>query len=70
MCLQLENTKSQAAVSIVRTLPGPSCAVLAATTDATLRVLDARDARDCRAHEFKVTCVCAYRIVAVLSSAT
>ncbi|CAG9584549.1 unnamed protein product [Danaus chrysippus] len=37
---QLDNIKSP--VSIVRTLPGPSCSVLAATTDATLRVIDAR----------------------------
>ncbi|XP_047529568.1 WD repeat-containing protein 81 [Vanessa atalanta] len=39
---QLDSTRSQAAVSIVRALPGPASAVLAATTDATLRVLDAR----------------------------
>lgn len=37
---QLENSKS--AVSIVRTLPGPSTAVVCATTDATLKVIDAR----------------------------
>ncbi|XP_068631665.1 WD repeat-containing protein 81 [Battus philenor] len=37
---QLDNIKS--AVSIVRTLPGPSTVVVAATTDATLRLVDAR----------------------------
>ncbi|XP_045535632.1 WD repeat-containing protein 81 [Papilio machaon] len=37
---QLDNIKS--AVSIVRTLPGPSTVVVAATTDATLRLIDAR----------------------------
>ncbi|CAH0719552.1 unnamed protein product, partial [Brenthis ino] len=51
---QLESSRSQAAVSIVRTLPGPACAVLAATTDATLRVLDARDTRENRFYELKV----------------
>ncbi|CAB3253741.1 unnamed protein product [Arctia plantaginis] len=37
---QLDNIKSP--VSIVRTLAGPSAAILAATTDATLRIIDAR----------------------------
>ncbi|CAH2037860.1 unnamed protein product, partial [Iphiclides podalirius] len=39
---QLDSIKS--AVSIVRTLPGPSPVLVAATTDATLRLVDARAA--------------------------
>ncbi|XP_022830697.1 WD repeat-containing protein 81 [Spodoptera litura] len=47
---QLDNLKSP--VSIVRTLAGPSAAVLAATTDATLRVIDARTPHT--SHELKL----------------
>ncbi|XP_063896801.1 WD repeat-containing protein 81-like [Helicoverpa armigera] len=47
---QLDNLKSP--VSIVRTLAGPSAAVLAATTDATLRVIDARSPHT--SHELKL----------------
>ncbi|XP_052740198.1 WD repeat-containing protein 81 [Bicyclus anynana] len=47
---QLDTMK--APVSIVRTLPGPSCAVVAATTDATLRIIDARAPNS--SHELKV----------------
>ncbi|CAG5032848.1 unnamed protein product [Parnassius apollo] len=62
---QLDNIKS--AVSIVRTLPGPSAVLVAATTDATLRLVDAR-AANC-SHELKLAgaattfircmCICA-----------
>ncbi|XP_049868952.1 WD repeat-containing protein 81 [Pectinophora gossypiella] len=62
---QLDNIKSP--VSIVRTLPGPSAVVLAATTDATLKIIDARAAN--YTHELKLPmsattfvrcmCVCA-----------
>lgn len=47
---QLDNMKSP--ISIVRTLAGPSAAVLAATTDATLRVIDARAPH--QSHELKL----------------
>ncbi|XP_075973262.1 WD repeat domain 81 isoform X2 [Anticarsia gemmatalis] len=47
---QLDSIKSP--VSIVRTLAGPSAAVLAATTDATLRVIDARAPHT--SHELKL----------------
>ncbi|KAF9420996.1 hypothetical protein HW555_002979, partial [Spodoptera exigua] len=47
---QLDSLKSP--VSIVRTLAGPSAAVLAATTDATLRVIDARTPHT--SHELKL----------------
>lgn len=47
---QMDNIKSP--VSIVRTLPGPSAAVIAATTDATLKIIDARACN--YTHELKV----------------
>lgn len=48
---QLDNIKS--AVSIVRTLPGPSTAVVCATTDATVKLVDARSCN--YTHDLKVS---------------
>ncbi|CAK1547015.1 unnamed protein product [Leptosia nina] len=47
---QLDNLKSP--VSIVRTLPGPSSVVVAATTEATIRLIDARSPN--HNHELKL----------------
>ncbi|CAG9093520.1 unnamed protein product [Plutella xylostella] len=49
---QLDNIK--APVSIVRALPGPSTVVIAATTDCTLKVIDARACN--YTHDLKLPC--------------